>query len=383
MTSKEQDVAAAIERVETACTGDIAGIGATGATGATGEIGGIGDTAGTGSVGGADGPDAPRDADGDGWAHRVAFTMLLEDVAESRVVEALDEVAAQVAASGEGPRELFGDPDSWVAERRALWRETGTEHVARPRPSLLDLLGESLLTTAILSGLILVYMLITWSWGEPLSLGVLLFPVAVGIITRAVQIVYTGVRAARSQSMGVLAAAGTTVVGVAVTLGIITLTRDTMLVGPAALWLLGLAVVCAGLGMALAMATAGRTARPAAVPQDEEEWFHALARALRGREDMTDARVKEIVAESRAHAREAGAAPQEEFGSPWAYADRFAGNPRLAGRRKAWFFTALAILVLVYVVASVADGTASVWGFAWLLFAGLLAVSEWRAVRRA
>jgi hypothetical protein len=309
--------------------------------------------------------------------------MLLDDVAESRVVEALDEVAAQVRASREGPRELFGDPDAWVEERRARWREEGREHVVRPRPGLVDLLGESLLTAAILSGLFLVYMLITWSWSEPLRLGMLLFPLAVGLIARAVQLVFTEVRSARSQSLGVLAAVGTTAVGVAATFGVIVLTRDIVLGGPAALWLLGLAVVCAGLGMALAVIAPERPGRPAAAPQDEEEWFDALAKALREREDMTDARVQEIVAESRAHARESGAVPQEEFGAPRAYAERFTGNPRLADRRKAWFSTALALLVLVYVVASAADGSVSVWGIVWLLCAGLLAAGAWRGALRA
>lgn len=365
MISKDEDVPAAIERVETACTGDAVG------------------TADPCAPDAADAPEAPRDADGDGWAQRAAFVMLLDDVAESRVVEALDEVAAQVRASGEGPGELFGDPDAWVEERRARWREEGRDHVVRPRPGLLDLLGESLLVAAILSGLLLVHMLITWSWSEPLTLGILLFPLAVGLITRAVRFVFAEVRSARSQSLGVLAAVGTAAVGVAVTFGVIVLTRDMVLGGPAALWLLGLAVLCVGLGIALAVIAPERPGRPTAAPQDEEEWFDALARALREREDMTDARVQEIVAESRGHAREAGVMPQEEFGAPRAYAERFAGNPRLTDRRKAWFSSVLAMLVLVYVVASAADGSLTVWGIVWLLCAGLFAAGAWRGALRA
>lgn len=359
MTSQHEDVAAAIERVEAACIGS------------------------SGSTGGSDHPDAAHDGDGDGWAHRVAFTMLLDDVAETRAVEALDEVASQVEASGEGPRELFGDPDHWVAERRARWREAGKEHVVRPRPSPLDLLGESLFAVAIISGLFLVYLLVTWSWGEPVSLGMLLFPVVIGLLGRVVQLVYTEARVSRSQSLGVLAAVGTTAVGVAATFGVIVLTRDTTLGGPGALWLLGLAVVCAGLGLVLAMLVRERPARPASAPQDPEEWFDALARALREREDVSDARVKEIVAESREHAHQAGTLPQDEFGSPGAYAARFPGSRRLTARRKAWFATALAGLVLVYDIASLADGTPSIWGLLWLVLMVVLAVVEWRAVRRA
>lgn len=353
MISKDEDVAAAIERVDAACAS------------------GAGDRG------------AEHEADGDGWVHRAAFRMLLDDVAESRVVEALDEVAAQVTASGERPRELFGDPDAWVAERRARWREAGAEHVVRPRPHPLDLLGESLLIAAIISGMLLLYKLITLSWSDPFSLGILLFPVLIGFISRAVQLVHTEVRSARSQRLGMLAAAVTTAVGVAAAIGIIVPTRDIELGGPPALWLFGLAVVCAGLGVVLAVVAPERPGRPLAAPLDEEQWFDALASALREREDMTDARVGEIVAESRAHAREAGASPQEEFGAPRVYAERFSGNPRLVDRRKAWVSTVLALLALVYVVASAADGTLNVWGVLWLLLGTSLAVLAWRDARRA
>lgn len=355
MRSEEEDVAAAIERVEAACVDSSIDPG---------------------------GRDDARDGVGDGWAHRAALTMLLGDVAESRVVEALGEVAAQVEASGEGPRELFGDPDAWVAERRARWREAGTEHVVQPRPGLLDLLGESLLTAAIISGLFVLYLLITWSWGDAVSVGMLLLPVGVGIIARAVQLVFTEVRSARSPGMGVLAAVGTTAVGAGAISAVVVLTRDTMLGGPGALWLIGLALVCTGLGAVLAVVAPERPERLPAVPKSEEEWFDALARALRERDDMTGARREEIVAESREHARDAGVAPQEEFGYPGAYAASFTGDSRLAGRRKAWISTVLALLVLVYVVASVADGSVSLWGLAWLLFAMGLAVTEWRAASR-
>jgi hypothetical protein len=47
------------------------------------------------------------------------------------------------------------------------------------------------------------------------------------------------------------------------------------------------------------------------------------------------------------------------------------------------FSTALALLVLVYVAASAADGSVSVWGIVWLLCAGLLAAGAWRGALRA
>lgn len=343
--------------------------------------------------------DRVDEAGGDSWASRAAMALLLDDVAADRVVEALDEVAAQVTASGESPRELFGDPDAWAAERRSAWREDGVEHLESPRTSWIDAVGETLIITTMYSGLFLLYLLLTWSWGKPLSLSMLLAPVALAIVSRSVHGAFSTVRARRSHTLGVLAAALTLALGVALTVGMFALTNDITVGGSALLGMLGMAVGSAILGAAVALlapdrparsarparpARSSRSARPAdAAPRAESEWSAALGAALRERGDMTDARVREIVAEAQAHARDAGASPEVEFGAPRTYADRFRGSGAVSGRRSAWFSTGLVLLVLVYNIATVLDGDPSIWGIVWLLLVMAFSAAQWRAARRA
>lgn len=322
----------------------------------------------------------------DGWGGRAAMTMLLDDVAAHRVVEALDEVAAQVEESGESARELFGDPDAWAAGRRSAWREDGVEHLESSRTSWIDALGEMLVITTMYSGLFLLYLLLTWSWGEPLSLSMLLAPVALAVVSWSVHAAFTSVRARRSHGLGVLAAALTLALGVVLTVGMFALTNGITAAGSAMLGMLGLGVGAALLGAAVVMLAPDRSARSARAaddaPRDEADWSAELGAALRERGDMTDAQVREIVAEARAHARDAGTSPEVEFGAPRAYAARFSGSVAVRGRRAAWFSTGLVLPVLIYNVATVPDGGPSVWGVVWLLLVVVFAAAQWRAVRR-
>lgn len=334
--------------------------------------------------------DRVDEAGDDSWASRAAMTLLLDGVAADRVVEALDEVAVQVAASGESPRELFGDPDAWAAGRRSAWREDGVGHLERPRTRWIDALGETLIIATMYSGLFLLYLLLTWSWGKSLSLSMLLAPVALAIVSRSVHGAFTTVRARRSHAVGVLAAALTLMLGVVLTVGMFALTNDVTAGGSAMLGMLGMGAGSAVLGAVVVMLALDRSARtvrplrPADVTlRDEAEWSVALGAALRERGDMTDARVREIVAEAQAHARDAGISPDIEFGAPRAYADRFRGSSAVSGRRSAWLSTGLVLLVLVYNVATVLDGDPSVWGIVWLLLVMAFAAAQWRAVRRA
>ena len=216
---------------------------------------------------------------------------------------------------------------------------------------------------------------------------------ALAIVSRSVHGAFTAVRARRSHALGVLAAALTLTLGVALTVGMFALTDGITAGSSAMLGMLGMTVGSAILGAALALLAPdrpARTARPArrapsadTAPQDEHEWSDALGTALRERGDMTDGQVREMVAEAQAHARDAGTSPEVEFGPPRAYADRFRGSSAVSGRRSAWFSTVLVVLVLVYNLATVLDGEPSVWGIVWLLLVMGFSAAQWRAVRRA
>ena len=84
--------------------------------------------------------DRVDEAGDDSWASRAAMTLLLDDVAAYRVVEALDEVAAQVAASGE-PRASSsatrtpGRPDAAPPGARTGWSTSRAPARAGSTPS--------------------------------------------------------------------------------------------------------------------------------------------------------------------------------------------------------------------------------------------------------
>ncbi len=248
------------------------------------------------------------------WALTAGGRLLMEEVLERRIVEALDEVAEQVAAAQEPAQELFGDPLTWARGQEAAWREQGVALKAPPTTSPRDFAVETLIIASFYAGLFLLYELITWSWADPLKLSFLLAPLALALTSRTIAAVHTAVTAARSHTAGVLAAVAAALPGIALSVGVFALGNPVTLPGTAMLGFLGAVVAYALLAWATALAWPARPARTAA-PHDDASWYDALGAALRSRGDLTDSRVKEILAEARSHAQEAGTSPAEEFGA--------------------------------------------------------------------
>lgn len=323
-------------------------------------------------VGAARGADEDQD-----WALTAGGRLLMDDVLERRIIEALDEVAEQVAASQESAQELFGDPSLWAREQEQAWREQGLALKAPQTTTARDVAVETLIIASFYAGLFLLYELITWSWSAPLKLSFLLAPLALALTSRTILAVHTAVTAARSHTAGVLAAVATAVPGIALTVGVFALGNPVTLPGTGLLGFLGAVVAYALLAWVTALAWPARPARPAAA-HDDASWYDALGAALRSRGDLTDSRVDEILAEARSHAQEAGAPPAEEFGAPEAYAARFAPNRAVAARRRAWLMTGVAGLVLLTGVLSLIDGQLRPWTVLWLLVVAIIAALEWR-----
>lgn len=323
-----------------------------------------------------------EEADRD-WAQQAAARMLFDDVDETRIVEALDDVAEQVEASQESPEDLFGDPVDWAQQRQSAWRDEGVE-LTTPTPlTLRRFCIETLITASVYSGMFLLMQVFTWSWSDPLTLSWLLAPLALALTSRAIEAAFTAVRAARTHALGVVAAVLTGIPGVALTVGVFAVGNGIGLPGTATLGVLGATVGYGVLAWALASLWPERAAAPTATaPQDDDAWLRSLGRALRSRGDITDARAEEIMEEASAHAHEAGTSLTDEFGSPRAYAERFTADRRVSGRRRAWFWTVLASFGVVFLGIVALDGTLSVWNIAWLLLVVLIAVLEWRRVRR-
>ena len=75
------------------------------------------------------------------WARSAAARLALEDVRPHLARRGLAEAREQVAATGESPADLFGDPVEWVGEQRAAWREDGEAvgHASRRSVAFVDL----------------------------------------------------------------------------------------------------------------------------------------------------------------------------------------------------------------------------------------------------
>ncbi|WFP15739.1 hypothetical protein [Citricoccus muralis] len=317
------------------------------------------------------------------WAWHAVGSMVMGNVVEQRIVEALNKTADQLAASQESPEALFGSPRAWDRDQRARWREEGLDITAASRTTARDLVVETLVISSFFAGLFFLYMVISASWGDRFTLSLALAPLLLAAACRATEAIFTTQRRTRSQRWGALAAVATLGVSTAAILGVFGLTNTVDVGVNVLLGLLGVAVI----SVVAAWATAKiwpeprqRSARPA--PSNEKEWLEALGAALRARGDITDARVREIVAEAQSHAHESDLRLREEFGEPAGYADRFAPAPQVRRRRTAWMYTAVAVLIGIYNVIALIDGAATWWGAAWFALACLFAILEWRKVTR-
>ncbi|MDO5635447.1 MAG: hypothetical protein Q4G34_11355 [Micrococcus sp.] len=126
-----------------------------------------------------------------------------------------------------------------------------------------------------------------------------------------------------------------------------------------------------------------RTTRARADAPDDHAWAREIAGLLRVHAGLTDRRVREVVAEARAHAKDSGVRVAEEFGPPASYAARFRTDKNATLRRRAWGFTAIfAVVIVIQVSSAIEDGTLNWWRVGLIVIMALFTVSAWRDVRR-
>ncbi len=327
-----------------------------------------------------------------GWARTAAARFLLDDAPEDLASAALAGVAAQVAETGESPEELWGDPVEWAREQRRAWRADGLAAAPTAAAGPRELVLATIIGAASIEVMFFVVSTISRTWTQQLSAPRLLAPVLLSGAGQVVRAVYERVLRARSQRAAVISVGVTLVLLAPLIAAVFLGTRDRLLGEVSTFWLLAIA---AGYG-AVAVLVA-RVWRPKAsrggrtdarrVPGDEA-WLIELAGELRQRGDMTDQQVRRVVAEARDHATDAGQPLHEEFGGAAAYAARFAPDERVASRRRAWFFSVLAVLPAGLLVAYVVEdgwrwGSPHLSASLWLALNVVLAVTSWRSVRRA
>ncbi|MGP9694318.1 hypothetical protein ACT3TZ_06820 [Brachybacterium sp. AOP25-B2-12] len=324
------------------------------------------------------------------WAERAAGILLLDDVDPPRVAEAITDAASEVERSGASPTELYGDPTDWVRHQQESWREQGIAVKSPHRYTARDVVIESLLIGCVFAVLFAIVFLISRAWDQQLTLAQALAPLALAVATRAVGVAFEAVRARRSQTAGVIAAAGTLAVVSLACVGVFAVGNGVPLVGTTVLGVLGTAVLWGVLCWIVARvwpelpASAAPADSARGAPRDDDEaWLRDLGQALRRRGDVSDARVGSIQAEAFVHAREAGRPLREEFGAPVAYAASFGTDPLVSSRRTAWWATAVALGVIGFAVWSSADaGALNGWGAAWAALTTLAALLAWREVVR-
>lgn len=165
-------------------------------------------------------------------------------------------------------------------------------------------------------------------------------------------------------------------VGVLLTAVVMTLLRVGGPVGTASVWwMLAVAAVTALLAMLLRPTPVSPV--PGAGPLDDDAWSARAAALLRLR-DLPESRVRDLVAEARSHAHEAGAPMSDALGSPERYAAGFAPDTASRERRRAAALGGLGVAGAILAVDP--------WSWPWALMAAVLlgaaAVVAARARRR-
>lgn len=345
-----------------------------------------------------------EDTDAD-WARSALARLALDDVREPLARAAVAELAPVLAESGEPAADLFGPAVEWARDRQAEWAAAGVPATAPPGPtSLRAAVHDTLVGAAVVTVGFTVVEMAGEGWRIDLTVAFVLFPLLMSLGVVGVRAAWHAVVPRRGRGLGA-AAAGGLLVAYAVAVAGAVLALDPVSLGTVpGVWM---ALVSAAYG--LAASAVGRLwpqrpedpdgeapaagphvaepPRPGLAAPSDDAWTNALRAALRERGDMTEARVRTVVAEAVAHARQTGRPLPEEFGSPGSYAARFARDPVVLSRRGAWSATLLALcpvaLAVVYVVDDGWAWDSRYWTLVvWFVLAASLAVPAWwRALR--
>ncbi len=326
------------------------------------------------------------------WADRALSRLLLDAVRPDVAERAVRGVLPVVVDSGESPRDLFGEPRDWADDQRELWREEGGD-VGEPTESMTPrgaIVG-SFVGASIFTAMFAVVSLLRGELTIAYSPALVALPplLSAGVVTTGA--VYESVKTRRSFRAAVLAAAGFVVGSAAAIAGFLFAVRDVVVAERSVFWHLVLAAGWAVLAWVVDRLWPRRAREPASSALDAEwsddAWFASLAHELRRRDDMTDARVAEILRESRDHVAESGTSAVREFGPPRSYAGRFDRDRRIAARRSAYLWTVLTLLPLSLLFGDFLEqgwrwAVLDPWTVAWASVIGLRAVYAWRSLAR-
>ena len=326
----------------------------------------------------------PADKD---WAAAAAGRFLLDDVREEIVLRELTEALAAVQESGQGPEDLFGPAADWARERAAEASAAG-ESVLDTDPSLTWRAApcNALIIAALFSvpfAVVFAFrdgLTVDYSWGH------VLFSLVLAVVMTVVITLWsqTILRRSFSATVGIVAAGAVPlVVGAGFLLP--WLSEQPLFTGSVG-WHAAIVAGYLGLG-ALGFWLLPTDDVPDTTTQtpDDDAWALVLGGVLRSKLAYSDARVREVVDEARAHAAASGRPLAEEFGNPQDYAARFRPD---RGRRLRWeaiLLTAVAVYWVGKLWAQLADRDTGPdwWTVAGAVVMPLIAWRTWRMQRRA
>ncbi|GMA38040.1 hypothetical protein [Mobilicoccus caccae] len=318
------------------------------------------------------------------WAGRALLVLTTNDVSDSRIRQALDEAVELVESSGEGPEDLFGDPDAWARERIDGWVDDGVAYHSPDGPedanTLVSVTG--ILATFISLVVVGVHAL-KGQWNVDYTIGWLVFPVLGAATTMATLTVWERLAGRRPWLVALAGAGATFVVGVAITTTALLAPGGEL--GRASLgWLLLLPVALGALTWAASRfipeGAGSLRAEPVLTGEENADarWLREAEAALRRRGDLRGSEVRTILAEAREHAARAGTDLATEFGAPRTYADGFPRHEGRARLRRAIVMTAL-LGVWAWSLSGAGDSV-----LLWLALVGwsLFTAHEWWGVWR-
>lgn len=313
------------------------------------------------------------------WALTTRAELAMRNVAPRVIEELLQQAMTLVEQSGEPAQDLFSPPEEWVEEQIEARRAQGLPVFAvdttfhwRELPML------ACVTASVVSALLLVAMLFDRERTITYGPGTVALPAVIGIAAIAVPSTFNSLTARRS----VVTAAGGAFLVTATLVALLVpmfVFSDALPSREASIWwFLPVAVAYAVAAWALAGLVQDHGPRPWTAPVGDDEWAQQVARHLRVELAMPENRVRQVVAEARLLAHDAGTTLHEEFGRPEDYAATFTRDEGRASLRLAWPLTLGALLLTGLTFGSLLAGDEVVW-YDWVMpaFLAIAAGTRW------
>lgn len=313
---------------------------------------------------------------------------MLDGVKVSAARDALAGLPPVLQEAREPVDELFGDPVTWARDQQDHWRQSGTAAYDRHELlSALQLVRGAAVSALCITVAVTLVALASDGWTTSLRWTTFALPLLLSAATMGALQVWTLSVRRVARPLALVLTAGFVVAVSLAGGGLATAAQGSAGTG-SVLWYLApapfyLLVYSTGLGLGTRGGEIGQHRAPAIGATPHAEWLDQLREQLRRRDDLSERQIRTIVDETRAHATDAGASYDEEFGTPESYAATFPPDTALRERRAAWGWTAGAGLVGALVVFSVVSAESlPTWQtavFATLLVASLCyAVQSWR-----